>query len=246
MADYLKKKYGKEFMVRKLGEGDVGDVKGVVHPKDDPNLKFYIVRYHREGRKEPSYMENPPYMSFLWMKQKREEIKAISKNDLVSAGIIVGYSEEELYGRTISVKEAEQRFKKEMLLLINYGLFIDFRDFKSRIDEFDNFIKGKLSQEQAEDIYNIIKKLKNQDYATIKLKIRYFNGLYKKEINKKPEWYLYGEVSHDEDMSNFKKGLVLCSFEIDDLNQINKPDDVKRFIDLEAGYLYHDDSKDQN
>jgi hypothetical protein len=46
--------------------------------------------------------------------------------------------------------------------------------------------------------------------------------------------------------SGFEEGMVLCSFEMDDINQINRPEDVKRFIDLEAGYLYHADSKDQN
>jgi hypothetical protein len=251
VADYLGKKYGKEFVVNEVvyhhSSGEGLYLNGIAHPKDDSSLKFNIVRYSgRGGRKHQLYKEIPSYRSSLWAKQKREEIKAILRNDLVLAGISVSFSDEELYGRTISVKDAERKFKKEMLLFITYGLWIDFKDFNSRTDKFNNFMKGSLSREQAENLYNIIKKLKNQNYTTIELKIRYFDSRYKKKINEKPEWYLYGVVSNSKESSGFEEGMVLCSFEMDDINQINRPEDVKRFIDLEAGYLYYADSKDQN
>ena len=250
---YLKKKYGKEFVVNKVGS--VSSYYGagkewVVYPKDDPDLKFNIIHYYSGGifRNHPSYMEHPPYMDYLWTKQKREEIKAILKNDLVSVGICSPYLVylEELYGRTISVKEAEQQFKNEIFLFITCGLLIDFTDFNSRIDDFNNIIKGNLSQKQAENLYDIIRKLKNQNYGTIELKIRYFNSKYEKQIKEHQEWYLYCGVSHFEDVPDSEKGMLLCSIRIRDINKINRPEDVKRFIDLEAGYLYHADLKDQN
>jgi hypothetical protein len=250
MEDYLKKEYGKEFVVNKVGYqfsyyGDGLYLKGIAHPKDDPSLKFDIVRDSSGGifRKYLSpYGES--YIIDLWEKQKREEIKTVLRSNLVLAGIWAPYKKEELYGRTISIKEAEQQFKNRMKLYITYGLLINTDDFNRKIDEFDNFKKGNLSRKQAEDLFDIIKKVKNQNYKRIILEVRYFNSKFEKKVDENPEHYLYGKVSYYEGLSSFENGTVLCLFEIDDINRINKPEDVARFIDLKAGYLYCDNSKD--
>jgi len=251
MEDYLKKEYGKEFVVNRVGYipsyyGDGLKIKGIAHPKDDPSLKFDIIRDASGGVFEeyPTYGES--YIRDLWEKQKREELKIVLKSDIVWAGINAFYKEEELYGRTISVKEAEQQFNNKMELFISYGLFVNFQDYVKRLDEFENLINGKLSNEQTKSLFRIIRKLKNNNYTLISLQIRYFNDKYKADVRKKPVRYLNGKISYYERLSELEKGTVLCRFRIKDLNHINRPEDVKRFIDLEAGYLYHADLKDQN
>ena len=244
MEDYLKKEYGKEFVVNRVGYipsyyGDGLKIKGIAHPKDDPSLKFDIIRDASGGvfGEYPTYGES--YIRDLWEKQKREEIEATLDTGLVRADIYAQYKEEEVYGRTISVYEAERLFKNRMELYISYGLFVSFEEYIKRFDEFNNYIDGKLSKEQAESLYRTIVKLKNNNYKIINLEIRYFNNKYMEKVNKNPQFYLYGKVSYYERFSAFEKGTVLCLFRIDDINRINKPEDIERFINLEEGYSYH-------
>ena len=250
MEDYLEKKYGKEFVVSRVGYrcsyyGDGLYIAGVAHPKDDPSLKFEIARDSSGGVfGEYKFPYGESYMRDLWEKQKTEEIKAVLGSDVVFADIFTTYKREELYGRTISVYEAEQLLKSRMELYINYGLFVSFEDYIKRFDEFENFIDGKLSKEQAESLFEIIKKLKNDNYKMIKLEIRYFNSKYEKKINKNPKWYLYATVLDFQDLPPSERSTLLCSFRLDDINYINKPEDVKRFINLNEGYLCHDNSED--
>jgi hypothetical protein len=187
MEDYLKKEYGKEFVVNNVGYkfsyyGNGMYLKGIAHAKDDPSLKFDIVRGSSGGIFHKYLLPyGESYIIDLWDKQKREEIKNILKSDLVWVGIWAPYKKEELYGRTISVKEAERQFKGRMELNIAYGLFIDYKDFNKRIDEFNNITKGNLSCKQAEKLFLIIKKLKSGNYKTIELTIRYFDSNYEKK-----------------------------------------------------------------
>ena len=249
MEDYLRKEYGKEFVVNRVGYipsyyGDGLKIKGIAHPKDDPSLKFDIVRDASGGvfGEYPIYGES--YIRDLWEKQKTEEIKTILDSDVVFADIFFTHKREELYGRTISVHEAEQLFKNRMELYISYGLFVSIEDYFKQFDEFENFIDGKLSKEQSENLFGIIKKLKNNNYKMMKLEIRCFNSKYEKKINKNPKWYLYATVLDFRDLPPSERSTLLCSFRLDDINYINKPEDVKRFINLNEGYLYHDNSKD--
>jgi hypothetical protein len=244
MEDYLKKEYGKEFVVNRVGYipsyyGDGLKIKGIAHPKDDPSLKFDIIRDASGGvfGEYPTYGES--YIRDLWEKQKREELKAILRNNLILVGIRAPYKKEEYYGKTFDVKTAEQEFKDQIRLYITCGLLIDIEEFYEKIDEFDNFIEGNLFGKQAEELYDIIKKIKNQNYKIINLEIRYFNNKYVEKVNRNPQFYLYGKVSYYERFSAFEKGTVLCLFRIDDINRINKPEDVERFINLEDGYLYN-------
>jgi hypothetical protein len=249
MEDYLKKEYGKEFVVNKVGYqfsyyGDGLKIKGIAYAKDDPSLKFDIIRVARGGvfQEYPTYGES--YIIDLWEKQKREEIKAILSNNIIWAGISSEYKEE-LYGRTISVKEAEQQFEIRMKrLYITCVLFVDLENFRKNVNEFNNFKDGNLSRKQAKQLFNIIKKLKNQSYETIMLEVRYINDKHKTDAEKHSFRYLKGRVSYFEGLTDFGKGTILCRFLIEDLNHIGKPEDVKRFIDLEYGYLYHDSPKD--
>ena len=131
MEDYLEKKYGKEFAVIKVGYkcsylGDGLKIKGLAHSKDDPSLKFDIVRDASGGVFGEYPMYGETYMRDLWEKQKTEETKTVLGSDVVFADIFATYKKEELYGRTISVKEAEQQLKNRMELYISYGLFVSF------------------------------------------------------------------------------------------------------------------------
>ena len=69
MEDYLKKEYGKEFVVNRVGYipsyyGDGLKIKGIAHPKDDPSLKFDIIRDASGGvfGEYPMYGETPAYI----------------------------------------------------------------------------------------------------------------------------------------------------------------------------------------
>lgn len=241
MEDYLKKEYGKEFVVNKVGYrfsyyGDGLKIKGVAHPKDDPSLKFDIVRVASGGvfREFPRYGEFPSYISNLWSKQKREEIETVLGNDLFWVGINSDYNDKELYGRTISVKEAEKRFKNQMELFISYVMFVSPADYQKKITDFRNLVNGKPSQEQAKKLYGTINKLKNNKYNEVTLIIKYFNKDYQKEVA-------------EEIRGNFRRGIyefnvyeddLLCEIRIRDINNIAHLDDIGPHIDIKDGASY--------
>jgi len=243
MEDYLRKKYGKEFVVNRVGYipsyyGDGLKIKGVAYPKDDPSLKFDIIRDASGGvfGEYPMYGETPSYIKNLWSRQTREKVKEILKNDLVWTGIFFRHKKEELYGRTVSIDKAEKLFENRMELYISYVVFVSPEEYRNKFTDFKNLVNGELSQDQANDLYETISKLKNDKYKKVTVIIRYFNKDYQKEVTK-------------EIMGYFKRGIyefnvyedtMLCKIRIHDINHIDHPDDVGRHINLEDadGYLY--------
>lgn len=162
MEDYLKKEYGKEFVVNRVGYipsyyGDGLKIKGIAHPKDDPSLKFDIIRDASGGvfGEYPTYGES--YIRDLWEKQKREELKVVLKSDIVWASVRATYKKEELYGNTIDVKTAEQKFKNRIRLYVYYGIFIDHSDYSWHFKDYANLKEGELSEIQ-EKKYIILSK----------------------------------------------------------------------------------------
>lgn len=245
MEHYLKKEYGKEFVVTKVRYfypyfGSSKNVGGIAYPKDDPDLKFEISKSASDT--DPNtrrYMEF--YLSDFWEKQKSEELRAKLNNDIVWAGISAIYKREELYGRTVDISEAEHLFKDRIDLYVGYGIFLNYKDYRRRFSEFESYTKAKLNDEQNKYIFNIVKKLKDKNYKDIKLEITFFNEQYKAEIKKNPVWYLTQKVSYFESLSAFKKGTILCQFLINDINHIEVPQDIAKHIDEKRCYLHQDE-----
>jgi len=239
MERYLREKYGKEFVVTKVYYvypylGGSLEVEGLAYAKDDPDLKFEIAKSASDNDPNTrAYAE--VYIQDLWEKQKREEVKSILKSDIVWTGVSAEYQEEEIYGKTIDVAEAEYLFKDRIDLYVCYGMFINYQEYTSNIQDFKRYINGDLTKVQAENLFKLIKILKNSNYRDIKLELTYFNSKYMPLISKEPVRYLKSFIS---ELSEQEKDIVLCQFRIENLNHIQNSEDVTRNILLKSGYLY--------
>ncbi|HOJ76477.1 MAG TPA: hypothetical protein PLZ08_00065 [Bacillota bacterium] len=243
MENYLKREYGKEFVVTKLHYywqelGGSTVIGGIAYPKDDPDLKFDIGTAANENIPPERRTFGETYIRDYWEKQKDKELKAILNNDLVSAMILATYKRSELNGKTIDIDKAEQLFKDRIDLSIRYGTFVSLEDYNQRLDEFINLATGNLSTNQAENLFNIIKKLQNPNYKEIDLEITYFNKEHEKKVKKAPKDHLFGRVSEFVEFEPNDRGIVLCRFLINDLNSINKPEDISNLIYSRASYLH--------
>ncbi|NLE04617.1 MAG: hypothetical protein GX638_07430 [Crenarchaeota archaeon] len=241
MEEYLEEKYGKEFVVKGVGYrcsyyGDGLYIAGIAHPKDDSNLQFKIARDSSGGvfGEYQTYGEFPAYISNVWAKQTRKKVKAVLKNDLVWTGINLTNKKEELYGRTVSIDEAEKLFEDRMELYISYVVFVSPEEYRNKFTDFNNLVNGELSQDQANELYGTISKLKNDKYKKITVIIRCFNKCYQKEVT-------------NEIMGYFKRGIyefnvyednLLYRIRIHDINHINQPDDIGFHIDAKDAYSY--------
>lgn len=241
MEDYLEKKYGKEFVVNRVGYrcsyyGDGLYIAGIAHPKDDSNLKFEIARDSSGGvfGEYQTYGEFPAYIKNLWSKQTREKVKEILKKDLVWTGIFFRHKKEELYGRTVSIDEAEKLFENRMELYICYVEFVSPTEYQDKFTDFKNLVNGKLSQEQADSLYENISKLKNDKYKNVTVIIRYFNKDYQEEVTKEIRGYFKRGIY----LFNVCEDNALCEIKIHDINHIDKPDDIGLHINVNEGDGY--------
>lgn len=243
MEQFLKKEYGKEFVVNGVHYvyqylGGSLLIRGTAYPKDDPSLKFEIGRNANDNifLKNKTYRET--YIQDLWEKQKKEELQSLLKTDLIWPSIAAYYKEAEIYGRTINISEAEKIFKNRIELYISYGMLIDFVDFKKQFNTFKNYTEKNLDKNQAESLYLMIKKLQNSNYKEIDLEITYFNNIYNEKIKKDTKGYLTGKVLYFFELSSLPRDAVLCRFRVDDINRIQKPEDIVEFINPKASYLF--------
>jgi len=171
----------------------------------------------------------------LWSKQTREKVKEILKNDLVWTGIFFRHKKEELYGRTVSIDEAEKLFENRMELYISYVVFVSPEEYRNKFTDFKNLVNGKLSQEQADDLYETISKLKNDKYKKVTVTlIRYFNKDYQQEVTKEIRRYFKRGIYE----FNVYEDNLLCKIRIHDINHIDYPDDVRFHINAKDAYSY--------
>lgn len=239
MELYLKTKYGKDFVVSKIRYvypylGGSLEIEGLAYPKDDPGLRFDIGRSASDNDpKTQTFGET--YISDLWAKQKREEIKAILNSELIWTGVSAEYDIEEIYGRTIDVYEAEVLFKDRIELYISWVLFVDASDFKRRFADFNNLVNGNLSPEQMDKLFSVISKLKNSNYKKVTLIIRIYDEDYRSEIVEEITGYFKNGIYQ----FNVTEENLLCRIRIHDLNNVFKPDDVGSHINTEItdGFL---------
>jgi len=139
MERYLRETYGKEFVVTNVHYkcpyfGAPLEIEGLAYAEDDPSLKFEIAKSASDNDPNTRFYSES-YNRDLWEKQKREEIRGVLNSELVWVGIVAYYEEEEVYGRTISIYEAEQLFKDRMELCISYVLFKNPYMFKKEFTE---------------------------------------------------------------------------------------------------------------
>jgi len=239
MERYLREKYGKEFVVTKVYYvypylGGSLEVEGLAYAKDDPDLKFEIAKSASDNDPNTrAYSEG--YNQDLWDKQKREEIERILNSELVWVGVSAYYDEEEVYGRTLSISEAEEQFKGRIDLCVNYVLFLDLFTFKKEFSEYKNLLQGKLSKKQIEYLFPLIKKLKDINYRRVNLVIEFYNeDKRNKVVNEIKRYFNQGKYQ----FYISEEGL-LCRIWIRDINSIDKPEDIGSYINTEIadGYI---------
>jgi hypothetical protein len=224
MKQYLEEKYGKEFVIERIGNyykylGAPKEIKGIAHPKDDKELKFEIRKSMNNKKYDFSsslYWER--YLAILWEKQTKEKVIPVLNTDIVLTGVSGPIREiyKNINGKTLSIDEVIVLYKSKISLGIYCVLFV-------KDEETD------LSKEWLESLYNALESLKNQNYNKIKIDMRFINNSFKDDVAKDPGKYL--ETSPSEYMVLKNERIILYKILIENISNINQPDDIKKYIE---------------
>jgi hypothetical protein len=225
MQDWLKEKYGKEFIVDSIDYytqylGAPKEIKGIIYPIDDKDLKFEIKKFADGGTYAPDnslYLET--YYKYLWEKQYNNQIRNIIKSDYLTIDISAPYAtfDKEVKGRTLSIDEAKEIYNKSISIYLTYALFTD--------SEGKNIFLTK----EKERIYSEIEKLKDDRFKEITLRIVYFSNDFKNKINKNSPFKFYTDGTYN---SIKNEGNIIREVTIDNINEIGQYTDLSKHIEI--------------
>ncbi|ACV63443.1 hypothetical protein Dtox_2661 [Desulfofarcimen acetoxidans DSM 771] len=225
MEQYLKEKYGKEFVIERMGYyheylGAPKEIKGIVHPKDDKEFKFDIRKFADGHVWKSRYVYvpyNERYLWLLWAKQAEKPIKGFINSNMFDVVVILPHEDIEsvLKGKTIDLSEAKKLFKNKLSLEIQCALF-------------DSGQKGS-GQSRLEQVFAIVKSCKDDDFHEISLRAVFFDKSYEQSVEKDFKNYMN---SADPTYRKMKvQGAIKIEYRITNINNVNTPDEINNYID---------------
>jgi hypothetical protein len=222
MEQYLKEKYGKEFVVEKVRYsrpylGAPKEIRGIAYPTDDKTLAFTVAETFVNGKWIPGGMYSEPYLQMIWERQTNEKVKKVIGSNSVKTVVITPFFEIEknLNGNTLSIDEVLNLYKNQISLRIYCGLFSKPED-------------NKLTDSELNELYSIINTLKDKRFKDISMEIRYFNEEYKRKVEKESEKLLTAQTSNYRELK--LKNIILNRIMIYDINNIEEPGDILNYV----------------
>lgn len=220
MEQFLREKYGKEFVVDSIdyyhdGLGAPKEIKAIVYPKEDRELKFDVRKFAdgEDDAYESIYWEL--YLNNLWEKQLKEKIqKALNIKAIVTniSGPIVDIKKT-LRGKELSIDEASNLYKGELSIRVFCGVFHSGRD-------------GNLSEKDVEQFYQMIETIKDKNFKQISLTIFYIDEQYQNNSEIEFNKYIKYNTGKYKDIRN----SILFTVEIKDTKDIKGKNDILKYI----------------
>jgi hypothetical protein len=223
MEQYLKEKYGKEFVVEKVKYyheylGAPKEIKGIAYPGDDKELKFDIRKFadgHMWVSKSSYVPYNERYLWLLWVKQAKKRIFNLTKNDMFDVEMIFPKDDivSLLHGKTIDLDEAKKLSKDKISMRVKYALFYE--------DEYTE--KVLLNQ-----VLSIITVCKDEDFCEISLRVVCFDKSYKSKL--KSEFNKYMNSADPLYKKRKMQNEIKIEYFIPDINVVKTQDDINEYV----------------
>ncbi len=223
MQDWLKEKYGKEFVVDSIEYytqylGAPKQIKGEVYPVDDKELVFDITKFADERMWKlgsESVLYNERYQRLVWEKDAQSKITSLVNQNCYSVKILADPEEvdKKIYKKTIDLNEAKKLFAGKISMKINCALFDDSTGR-------ENLLKK---------VFSIINVYKDMEYKEISLRVVIFKKEYEAKVSK--EFNKYMNNADPDYLKEKKSGNIKVEYKIKNINLVNSIEEIKNYVE---------------